>query len=79
MNLFAADWTLHKGIDLSGGRATPPPVLAGSPMLPTRTLPLDNTLFAAMACALPAGLIFLYFTWQRGLPVVALAAFAAVA
>jgi 1,4-dihydroxy-2-naphthoate polyprenyltransferase len=79
MNLFLADWTLHKGIDLSGGRAAPPPVLAGSPMLAERTLPLDRTVFAALACAVPAGLVFLFFAWQRGLPVIGLAVFAVVA
>lgn len=66
MNLFLGDWAAYRRIDLSRGKATPPPPIEGSPTLPVRLLPLRYTLHAAIACAIPAIAVFLYFAWQLG-------------
>jgi len=69
MNLFLADWVEHKGLDISQGKAIPPPHLEGSPMLSPRFLPLRYTLFAAALAAIPALAILVFFAASFGWPI----------
>jgi len=77
MNLFLADWTEYKKIDISRERVIPPPHLEGSPMLPPHILPLKYTAVAAIVTAIPALAVLIYFVTQLGWPVWALLATAA--
>ncbi len=79
VNMLLTDWTAYKGLDISGGRVKTPPELPGSPLLPTRWLPLKYTLHAAVAAAIPALIILILFVMQRGWPIWALLGVAAVA
>jgi 1,4-dihydroxy-2-naphthoate octaprenyltransferase len=66
MNLFLADWVEYKGIDISQGRAMPPPHLEGSPVLSSKILPLQHTIFAAGMVALPALAVLVFFAVNLG-------------
>ncbi|OGN99603.1 MAG: hypothetical protein A2Y90_01940 [Chloroflexi bacterium RBG_13_52_12] len=77
--MLLADWTDYKGLDISGGQVKPPPELPGSPLLPTRWLPLKYTLHVAVAAAVPALVILILFVMERGWPIWALLGLAAVA
>ncbi|MBI4295011.1 MAG: prenyltransferase [Chloroflexi bacterium] len=72
-NLLFADWAESRGIDLSRGKAGPPPVIEGSPMLPQWLLPLKYALHGGLTAALLAGGVFIYFAWHLGWPIVLLA------
>ncbi|MBI4286152.1 MAG: prenyltransferase [Chloroflexi bacterium] len=70
VNLFLGDWAGYRGLDLSRGKSTPPPVIEGSPTI--ARLPLKYTLHAAIACGIPALAVFIFFVWQVGWPVLAI-------
>ena len=66
MNLTLGDWAGYKGIDLSRGSATPPPLIEGSPTLPEWLLPLRYSVYLALVCGGLAGTVFVYLLWQLG-------------
>lgn len=72
-NLLFADWAEHAGIDLSRGKAGPPPVIEGSPMMPQWLLPLKYALHGGLLSVAFAGAVFVYFAWHLGWPIVLLA------
>jgi len=69
MNLLLSDWVEYKRIDISKGRAIPPPHLEGNPMFPTKIIPLKYTVYAGFAVAVPSLIILFYFVSNLGWPI----------
>lgn len=68
-NLLFADWASYGGHIPFRERIEPPPSIEGSPMIPEKLLPLRYTLHAGVICLVAGGIIFTYFLWLRGWPI----------